>query len=149
MAFELVLDASVSLAWVIRERDASRAAYAEAIARLAAGDAVLHVPIHWGIEMGHVLRRELNAGTLGRRAIQRAFDDLDQIDIRSHTEHYSARQVFELAGRYNLQGYDALYFELARALKLPLATLDHGHIQAARQKHGVTRFVPDVDESVE
>ena len=54
MAFELVLDASESLAWVIRERGAGRAAYAEAIVRLAAGDTVPHLPIHWGIEMGHV-----------------------------------------------------------------------------------------------
>ena len=56
---------------------------------------MLHVPIHWGIEMGHVLRRELNAGTLRRAAIARALDDLDLIDIRSHTEHYSAREVSE------------------------------------------------------
>ena len=110
---------------------------------------MLHVPIHWGIEMGHVLRRELNSGTLRRRAIAQALDDLDQIDIRSHTEHYSARQVFEFAGRYNLQGYDALYFELARVLKLPLATLDHGHVQAVREKHGVTRFMPSADTMTE
>lgn len=148
MALELVLDASVSLAWIIKEKDAIRAAYAEAIAHLAAEDTVLHVPLHWSIEMGHVLRRELKAGTLRRRAIDQALDDLDPLDIRVHTEHHSVRRVLDLAGRYNLQGYDALYFELARVLKLPLATLDHGHIQAARQKHGVTRFMPGADQVI-
>jgi uncharacterized protein with PIN domain len=95
MAVEFVLDASVSLAWVIKEQDASRAAYARAIARLAAGDTVLHVPPHWSLEMRHVLRRELRAGTLTRRAISTALDDLDQIDIRVHTDHYSARPADE------------------------------------------------------
>ena len=33
-------------------------------------------------------------------------------------------------------GYDALYFDLARVLGLPLGTLDHGHRQAAKS-HGV------------
>lgn len=49
------------------------------------------------------------------------------------------RRVVDLASRYHLQGYDALYFHLARSLGLPLATLDHGHRQAARA-HGVTLF---------
>ncbi len=46
----------------------------------------------------------------------------------------------DLASRFHLQGYDALYCHLARSLDLPLATLDHGHRQAART-HGVTLFV--------
>jgi predicted nucleic acid-binding protein len=43
--------------------------------------------------------------------------------------------VVEFARRYHLQGYDALYFDLARTLGLPLATLDHGHRQAAKAHH--------------
>ncbi len=52
---------------------------------------------------------------------------------------HTPRHVVELADRYHLQGYDALYFDLAHQLKLPLATLDDGRRQAAKS-HGVTLF---------
>jgi len=74
MAVELVLDASVSLAWFLKETP-ERAAYAAAVSTAAADGAILHVPVQW----------------------------------------------------------------VARSLALPLATLDHGHRQAARA-HGVTLF---------
>jgi len=68
MAIELVLDASVSLAWFLKETP-ERAAYAAAVSAAAADGAILHVPVQWGIEMGHVLLREqrkkvLNLATL-------------------------------------------------------------------------------------
>ena len=51
------------------------------------------------------------------------------------------RRVVELARRYHLQGYDAAYFDLARTLTIPLATLDHGHLQAAAS-HKIGVFSP-------
>jgi predicted nucleic acid-binding protein len=138
MAVELVLDASVSLAWFLKESP-ERAAYAGRVAAAAADGAVLHVPVQWGIEMGHVLLRERRRRTLSRARLQQALEDLDSFDTRTHLALYAARQVVELAERYHLQGYDALYFDLARALRLPLATLDHGQRQAASE-HGVTIF---------
>ena len=131
MAIELVLDASVSLAWFLKENP-ERAAYAAAVSAAAADGAILHVPVQWGIEMGHVLLREQRRKVLKRGRLQKALEDLDNFDIRVHLELFTARRVVELARRYHLQGYDALYFDLARTLGLPLATLDHGHRQAAR-----------------
>ncbi len=131
MAIELVLDASVSLAWFLKESP-ERAAYAAAVSAAAADGAILHVPVQWGIEMGHVLLREHRRKVLNRGKLEQALEDLDSFDIRVHLELFTARRVVELARRYHLQGYDALYFELARTLGLPLATLDHGHRQAAR-----------------
>jgi len=131
MAIELVLDASVSLAWFLKESP-ERAAYAAAVSAAAADGAILHVPVQWGIEMGHVLLREHRRKVLNRGKLEQALEDLDSFDIRVHLELFTARRVAELARRYHLQGYDALYFELARTLGLPLATLDHGHRQAAR-----------------
>ena len=140
MPIELVLDASVSLAWFLKETP-DRAAYAAAINAVATEGAILHVPPLWGIEMGHVLLRESRRKVLTRRQLAQALDDLDSFDIRVHLEPISARHVVELAGKYHLQGYDALYFDLARMLRLPLATLDHGHRQATKD-HGVTVFTP-------
>lgn len=140
MAVELVLDASVSLAWFLKETP-ERAAYAAAVSRAAAEGAVMHVPVQWGIEMGHVLLREYRRKTLKRAKLEQALEDLDSFDIRTHLDLYTPRRVVELARRYHLQGYDALYVDLARLLKLPLATLDDGQRQAARA-HSVTLFAP-------
>ena len=140
MASELVLDASVSLAWFLKETP-ERAAYAAAVIAAAAEGAILHVPVQWGVEMGHVLLREYRRKTLKRGKLAQALDDLDAFDIRVHLELWTARRVVELAKRFHLQGYDALYFNLARTLELPLATLDQGHRQAA-MAHGVKLFEP-------
>ena len=138
MAIELVLDASVSLAWFLKENP-ERAAYAVAVSAAAADGAILHVPVQWGVEMGHVLLREYRRKVLNRVKLEQALEDLDSFDIRVHLELFTARRVVGLARRYHLQGYDALYFHLARTLGLPLATLDHGHRQAANV-HNVTLF---------
>lgn len=140
MAVEAVLDASVSLAWFIKETP-ERAAYAAAVSAAAADGAILHVPVQWGIEMGHVLLRERRRKLLTRARLQQALADLDSFDIRVHLELFTPRRVVELSERYHLQGYDALYFDLARTLALPLATLDQGHEQAAKT-HNVRVFRP-------
>jgi predicted nucleic acid-binding protein len=138
MAVELVLDASVSLAWFLKETP-ERAAYAAGISAEAAAGAILHVPVQWGIEVGHVLLREQRRKALTRARLHQALEDLDSFDIRVHLEPVTPRRVVELANAYHLQGYDALYFDLAKTLNLPLATLDSGHVQAARA-HGVLIF---------
>lgn len=102
---------------------------------------MLHVPVPWGIEMGHVLLREYRNKALSRGKLEQALEDLDSFDIRVHLELFTARRVVELARRYHLQGYDALYFNLARTLGLPLATLDHGHRQSAKA-HDLKIFTP-------
>jgi len=140
MARELVLDASVSLAWFLKETP-ERAVYAAAVSAVAAEGAILHVPVQWGMEMGHVLLREHRRKALSRRKLEQAIEDLDSFDIRLHLDFFTTRRVVELAQRYHLQGYDAVYFELARTLEFPIATLDHGHRQAAKV-HNVMVFSP-------
>ena len=71
--------------------------------------------------------------------LQRALQDLESFDIRVHLEVFTPARVVELATRYHLQGYDALYFDLARTLGVPLATLDHGHREATKT-HNVAVF---------
>jgi predicted nucleic acid-binding protein len=140
MAVELVLDASVSLAWFLKETP-ERAAYAAAVSAAAAEGAVLRVPIQWGAEMGHVLLREQRRKVLTRAKLLQALTDLEAFDIRVHLEVFTPARVVELARRYHLQGYDALYFDLARTLALPLATLDQAHRQASKV-HSVALFAP-------
>ena len=44
----------------------------------------------------------------------------------------SLREADEISGQHHLTPYDAVYFELARRRKLPLATLDAALVKAAR-----------------
>ena len=142
MSVELVLDASVSVAWFLKESP-ERAAYAASVIAVAAEGAVLHVPAHWAVEMGHVLLREYRRRGLSRTRLNQALTDLDSFDIHTHFEPPTPRRIVELADRYHLQGYDALYFDLAYRLKLPLATLDQGQRQAART-HRVALFAASI-----
>ena len=51
------------------------------------------------------------------------------------------RRVVTIGRRYHLYAYDAIYFDPARTLGLPLATLDLGHEQAAKV-HNLRIFAP-------
>lgn len=129
----LVLDASVSIAWILRETNPEHVAFAAALGEAAqSAECELHVPAHWELEMGHVLLRALRRKALTLAAVQDALRDLDELELKVHHVPYSTRGIFELGGRYHLQGYDVPYFDLARSLGLPLATLDGGQRTAAR-----------------
>jgi len=52
--------------------------------------------------------------------------------LRIDHEMPSVVELNELAAAHNLTPYDAVYFELARRRKLPLATLDAALVKAAR-----------------
>ena len=86
MAIELVLDASVSLAWFLKESP-ERAAYAAAVSSAAADGAILHVPVQWGIEMGHVLLREHRRKVLNRIKLEQAFEDLECMATGRQPKH--------------------------------------------------------------
>ena len=52
---------------------------------------------------------------------------------------YTVGLIAERARRFHLQAFDALYFDLAAVLGLPIATLDGG-IKTACRVHGVKLF---------
>jgi len=55
----------------------------------------------------------------------------------THSIAYGIGQLVTLAKGYNLQGYDAVYFDLAKRLNIPIASLDKG-IKTACKSYGVT-----------
>jgi predicted nucleic acid-binding protein len=65
-----------------------------------------------------------------------ALDDLDALIVNEHHDPYSAGHLAALAQRYMLAGYDTVYFDLARRLGVPLASLDRGQ-RSACGHHGV------------
>jgi predicted nucleic acid-binding protein len=123
-----VIDCSVCLPWYI-EDEAS-----EFCARLAGtlGRADIWVPPLWRPEFASAVinaehRRRMTADR--RRAILASAAGLP---LRVDNDTPTVTELGYLASAHDLTPYDALYFELARRRKLPLATLDAALVKAAR-----------------
>jgi len=133
---DFVLDASVALAWVL---DNPVPAYALEVRQgILDGQRGL-VPALWHLEIANGLamaerRRDLTAAD--------AEDALDQIlltaasSLDTHMNLILAREALANARAFQLTAYDAVYLELARRERVPLATLDKS-LRAAAAKAGV------------
>ncbi len=125
----IVLDASVSLAWYFKEE------------RTPAIDAVLDqiegggafVPAIWRLEIGNSLQMAVR-----RKRVDRVFrDEAIQhlltlpITVDPETDDHAWTTSLLLSDRFGLTLYDAAYLELAQRLELPLATLDKAMRAAA------------------
>jgi len=123
-----VVDCSVCLPWYI-EDEAS-----DFCARLAEplGRAEIWVPSLWRLELVSALvnaeRRKRMTGDRRRAVLAHA----DGLPLRIDHEMPSVTELDELVASHHLTPYDAVYFELARRRKLPLATLDAALVEAAR-----------------
>ena len=123
-----VLDCSVCLPWYI-EDEAS-----DFCARLAEtlGRAEIWIPALWRPELvSAVVNAERRKRITGeqRRAVLR---NASALPLRIDHEMPSLVELDELSTSHELTPYDAVYFELARRRKLPLATLDAALVRAAR-----------------
>lgn len=123
-----VVDCSVCLPWYI-EDEAS-----DFCARLARtlDRAEIWVPSLWRLELVSALvnaeRRKRITGDRRRAVIENA----DGLPLRMDLEIPSIVELDGLAASHHLTPYDAVYFELARRRRLPLATLDAALVKAAR-----------------
>jgi predicted nucleic acid-binding protein len=123
-----VVDCSVCVPWYI-EDEAS-----EFCARLAGtlGRAEIWIPSLWRPELVSAVvsaeRRKRMTGDRRRAVLANA----DGLPLRTDYEMPSVVELDKLAASHDLTPYDAVYFELARRRKLPLATLDAALVNAAR-----------------
>lgn len=140
----LVLDASVTLSWLLAGDKASDRRYAQAVLEaMKTPETEAEVPVTWGLEVANVLARG-EAKNLITEAQSEAFlEMLAGIRIRADAATFprSLTDVLQLARRYRLSSYDASYLELALRSGLPLATLDVDLSKAAK-KAGTRRFNP-------
>ena|ERR1700676_5426936 len=125
-----VLDNSIALAWCFEDEQP------EPVMNLLdrVTETGAFAPSLWPLEALNGLliaerRRRINAG-LRRRFI----DFLRELPVTIDTEtaDWAWTATVELAERLRLSVYDASYLELAMRRKLPLATLDHELIKAAK-----------------
>jgi predicted nucleic acid-binding protein len=134
-----VLDSSVALSWVV---DRGAEPYALTVKnRIVQGDTPV-VPEFWQLEIANVLNLTLRRGTLTAGEVEQGLGDYEQFLRRKAELIYtlpSMREVFETARNLSLTSYDALYLELGRREKLPLATLDK-RLRSAAVRCGVPTY---------
>jgi predicted nucleic acid-binding protein len=126
-----VADASVAVAWLI-ESQSSHAT--DQLLREAAAGAAVHIPSLWMFEVANallILKRR-------RRIDQQGYDQA-RVDLRdlhplvdAESPQLALGSICELAEKYELSAYDAVYLELALRKKIPLASRDAALNNAAK-----------------
>ncbi len=130
----LVLDSSVSLAWLHEDEHVD--GVAAVFDRLIDGGAV--VPLLWPLEVANSLTVATRRGRISKDQRATFLHSLKSLDIATdpQTNDHAWSASLHLADLYGLTVYDAAYLELAQRLRVPLATLDTA-LAAAVRKAGV------------
>jgi predicted nucleic acid-binding protein len=139
LAERFVLDASVALAWFLRDTEPATR-YAAGVAELLAReDAICVVPAIFHIEVAATLirKRRDRQARFGKSKLETALSHLTSLRIHTELTYYRVDSITTIAERYHVQGFDAVYLDLAARLKLPLATIDRGLRSAARRNRVV------------
>lgn len=134
---EVVIDASVALAWCFPDEASN---YADGVLVALEGQAIL-VPAVWGLEIANAILAGERSNRLRQPEIRRFTTLLESLstvqDVPLVADHVN--NVLPLAREYGLSAYDAAYLELSIRHAAPLATLD-GKLRKAAQKAGARIF---------
>ena len=133
----IVLDASMTLAWLFPRLDPAEAALADrALDELDREE--FAVPAIWYGEVANGILRGERKGLVTPTQSARFLAELDLADIEAEPDSPKRRQtvVLALARNYSLTAYDAMYLELALRRDAPLATFDLQLAEAARKAGG-------------
>jgi len=131
-----VLDASVAVAWVA---GTPFDPYAATVQTHVANGWRAIVPSLWQLEVANALLMVERRGVLTAADVDRGLLDLETfLASRAEVDQIpvAMRPAADLARRFQLTVYDAVYLELAKRETLPLATLDKS-LRAAAAKAGV------------
>ncbi|MDH4120474.1 MAG: type II toxin-antitoxin system VapC family toxin [Deltaproteobacteria bacterium] len=126
-----VVDNSMVMAWCFADEGTP---HAEAVLE-SLTHAVAVVPAIWPLEAGNVLLVAERKKRLDRAAAVRFMEILRSLPIEVEQESPSRMlgEIVSLARDQKISTYDASYLDLAMRGGLPLATLDHTLIQAAKR----------------
>jgi predicted nucleic acid-binding protein len=128
-----VLDGSVALRWFLYI-SVSPYAYRVKLLLIKGGRAV--VPALWHLEMSNGMAVAERRSILSTEDIDQALLDIEQIvaqRVDTSSIFVSTRQALVTARAFKLSAYDAVYLDLARQERLPLASLDERLRAAAVQ----------------
>jgi predicted nucleic acid-binding protein len=127
-----VLDASVALRWFL---DNPLPSYAKRVREIVLKGQRAVVPALWHLEMSNGLAVAERRSILTGADVERALLNIEQLLARAidtDSALISVRQSLSTARAFQLSAYDAVYLDLARREKLPLASLDERLRSAAR-----------------
>jgi predicted nucleic acid-binding protein len=133
----LVLDASITLAWIL---ESERSAFSDALFERAAS-LDLWVPSIWRLEIPNALLVAERRKRIGRETRLQALERIAGLGIRVDATVVDMRALSDLAERRALSTYDAAYLECALRQGFDLATLDRA-LAAAAVAEGVTVHAP-------
>jgi predicted nucleic acid-binding protein len=131
-----VLDASVALRWFL---DNPLPPYAKRVMQLVIKGQRAIVPALWHLEMSNGLAVAERRSILTSADVEHALLHLEQLlahAIETDNALISIRQCLSTARAFQLSAYDAVYLDLARREKLPLASLDE-RLRSAAKPAGV------------
>ena len=133
----VVVDASVALAWYLPE-SAVNFQYASALRDAHLDNRIIAVvPDFWAAEIAYRLAKSSRSKPSKLSvSLDQAAAFLDHFPQNIQPTPHSVSQILALAMRYNLQGWDALYFDIAIRQRAQLATLDGG-LKTACERFGV------------
>jgi predicted nucleic acid-binding protein len=126
----IVLDASVMVAWLLREPgQASR----PQITRILSEETIL-VPAHWSAEIGNALLFNHRRGRIPASEVHAMVEELVAFSISPQPaiQPEELMPLFEFAQTPRLTFYDAAYLRLAFETGASLATLDDDMRTAAK-----------------
>ena len=118
----LVVDASVTLAWIFTEE--RTLPVQKILDRLI--DEQAFVPAIWRLEIANGLQMSVRRGRIDAAIRDTSLRGLALLNITTDpdTDNFAWSTTLSLAERHRLTVYDAAYLELALRLGVPLATLD-------------------------
>jgi predicted nucleic acid-binding protein len=118
----IVIDASVALAWCLKD-EASDFADRVLDRVIAEGGSA---PAHWPIEVANGIRSAERQGRIDEDEIVHVSQLLDQLGIEVVPVELTTAMwsVLDVARAHELSAYDAAYMDLARFRGVALATLD-------------------------
>lgn len=123
-----VVDCSVCLPWYIKD-EASK--FCDALSR-ALADSEVWVPSLWRPEFVSSVMNAERRKRMTSEQRRTVLANAAGLPLRVDYDMPPLVELAELAAAHELTPYDAVYFELARRRKVPLATLDVALIKAAR-----------------
>lgn len=130
-----VLDNSVMMRWLFKHGSPSDLAYANHVrTHSEVLDLWAMAPPIWPMEVTNVIVRAVTRGMISRQHGKELIDIAISLPITIDSEgRANAMQAaYDLATDNQLTAYDAAYLELALRRAVPIATLDHDLIKAAK-----------------
>jgi len=136
----IVIDCSIALNWVMPDEQSS---HAESLLERVAVDGAI-VPLLFKVEVGNALLLAVRRKRITAELRGRAFERIGALPLRADREgtDHAWTTCVQLAETHRLSLYDATYLELAKRLRMPLATLDMDLADAA-MRSGLPSPWPD------